>query len=240
MRLLRAELTRVVGRRGSFWGTIAFAVVIMIIAIVASDPSDGGEGLENVTTAGRYAGLLGVAIMGALAGSYDTANGTMRYLVLTGESRTRLALVRVLGIAVAVLPLAVIVLAFGLAFGATQDVSPTGTDVGNAVWATLSTLWTWGIVSVAIGMLMKSNGPAIAVSLVLFFGGALITGIVSTYIDETLANYLLPQAFAQVSELTGGGDDDFRLALGTAFVVLGVWIVALTVLAVARVKRDEY
>ena len=40
-------------------------------------------------------------LVGALAGSYDTAQGTMRYLVMTGVPRRRLYLTRVLGTAIA-------------------------------------------------------------------------------------------------------------------------------------------
>lgn len=235
--LLRAEARRVVGRRGSFWGGMAFVVLILVIAVLANG-DDGADKLEATSAAGRYAGLLSVVVMGALAGSYDVANGTMRYLVLTGVPRWQLAVVRLLGIMVVTIPMAVLILvvAIGTAGG-----SYDGTDVGNAVWATVSTLWIWGVVTVSIGMLMRSNGPAIAVGVVLFFGGTLISGLVHAYISETLANYLLPTLFFQVSELATSTDDaDIRISLAAAFVGLAVWLAALVALAIARVRRDEY
>lgn len=239
--LIRAELRRIVGRRGSFWGTIAFAVVLMAITIVADNTTDGSDALEHVTTAGRYAGLLGVVVMGALAGSYDTAQGTMRYLVLTGVPRWQLAVVRVLGMMVAVLPMALLILVVGYVSSKGVGDGPQGNALPDAIWAVVATLWTWGIVSTAIGMLMRSNGPAIAVSVVLFFGGTLITGLVAAYVSEGLANYLLPAVFEQVASLTSPGEDgDLTLALGAAFVVLAVWLAALTAAAIARVQRDEY
>jgi ABC-type transport system involved in multi-copper enzyme maturation permease subunit len=237
--LLRAELRRVVGRRGSFFGSIAFALVIVGITIAAADPFDGDEALGFVADAGRYAGLLGVVVMGALAGSYDTANGTMRYLVLTGVPRWQLVAVRLLGIMVAVLPLAILILVIGVVWGSATDGGITGNALPDNAWAVLATLWTWGLVSTSVGMLMRSNGPAIAVSIVLFFGGTLITGLVAGFISETLANYLLPSVFEQVASLEDG-NDDFKIALAGAFAVLAAWLIALCGAALLRVQRDEY
>ncbi|MEV4420872.1 hypothetical protein AB0L40_12965 [Patulibacter sp. NPDC049589] len=238
--LLRAELRRIVGRRGSFYGAIAFAMLIEIIAVIAATPDSDDSAIEIASAAGRYSGLLGVVVMGALAGSYDTANGTMRYLVLTGVPRWKIAVVHLLGMMLAVLPMALLILVVGVAWGA-SDGGMTGTDVLESVWAVLATLWAWGLVAASIGMLMRSNGPAIAVAIVLFFGGTLITGLVSEFISESLSNYLLPSAFEQVASLEkAGGDNDFKLALGGAFAVLAVWLAALTALAITRTNRDEY
>lgn len=236
--LLRAELRRTVGRRGSFWGAIAFTVLILVIAVLAVNPTQEDSPIEIASAAGRYAGLLGVVVMGALAGSYDTANGTMRYLVLTGVPRWKLAIVRLLGIMLAVLPMAAIILAVGILWG-TSEGGLEGKDIAESVWAVLATLWTWGLVSASVGMLMRSNGPAIAVSIVLFFGGTLITGLVSSFISESLSNYILPSAFEQVASLEGKGDN-FDIALGAAFFALVVWLGALTALAIVRTNRDEY
>jgi ABC-type transport system involved in multi-copper enzyme maturation permease subunit len=239
--LVRAELRRIVGRRGAFYGAIVFALIIVAITIVADDPQSGATAMDHVATAGRWAAVLGVIVMGALAGSYDTANGTMRYLVLTGVPRWQLAVVRLLGIMVAVLPIAFLILVIGYLSAMGVGDGPSGKAVGESVWAVLSTVWVWGLVSTSIGMLMRSNGAAIAVSVVLFAGGVLITGLVAQFISETLANYLLPAAFVQVADLLQkGGEEDMALSLGAAFAVLAVWLVALTAAAIARVQRDEY
>jgi hypothetical protein len=238
--LLRAELRRIVGRRGSFYGAIAFSLLITIIAVLAATPNDDDSAVEIASAAGRYSGILGIVVMGALAGSYDTANGTMRYLVLTGVPRWKLAVVRLLGMMLAVLPMAVMILVIAVAWGSSEG-GMTGKDVLNSVWAVLCTLWVWGLVAASVGMLMRSNGPAIAVGIVLFFGGALITGLVSEYISKSLANYLLPAVFEQVAALdTPENNSDIKLALGGAFAVLAVWVAALTALAIARTNRDEY
>jgi ABC-type transport system involved in multi-copper enzyme maturation permease subunit len=239
--LVRAELRRIVGRRGAFYGSIVFALIIMGITIAVDDAQSGATAMDRAATAGRFAGLLGVVVMGALAGSYDTAQGTMRYLVLTGVPRWQLAVVRIIGIMVAVLPMALLILAIAYVAAMGVGDGPSGKVIGESVWAILATLWTWGIVSVSIGMLMRSNGPAIAVSVVLFFGGALITNLVAAFISETLANYLLPAVFEQVAALTKpGGEQDLTLSLAAAFAVLAVWLIALSAAAIARVQRDEY
>ena len=238
--LLGAELRRIVGRRGSFFGSIGFALLIVVIAVLAANPNEDDTAIEIVSVAGRYAGLLGVVVMGALAGSYDTANGTMRYLVLTGVPRWKLAVVRLLGIMVAVLPMTVLILVIGIVWGSSQG-DLEGKAIAESAWAIVATLWTWGLVAASVGMLMRSNGPAIAVSIVLFFGGTLITGLVFEFISEELSNYLLPSVFEQVASLESkNGDGDFAIALGAAFVGLLVWLGALTGLAIGRTNRDEY
>lgn len=238
--LLGAELRRIVGRRGSFYGSIAFAALILVITVLAATPDGDDSAIEIAAVAGRYAGLLGVVVMGALAGSYDTANGTMRYLVLTGVPRWKLALVRLLGIMLAVLPMAAMILLVGIIWGSSEG-GLEGKEILESLWAILATLWTWGLVACSVGMLMRSNGPAIAVSIVLFFGGTLITGLVYEFISETLSNYLLPSVFEQVASLEGkDGDADFAISLGASFVGLFVWLGALTGLAIARTNRDEY
>ncbi|CAB4956751.1 unannotated protein [freshwater metagenome] len=238
--LLRAELRRIVGRRGSFFGSLGFAALILVIALLAADPDQDDTAVEIIATAGRYAGLLGVVVMGALAGSYDTANDTMRYLVLTGVPRWKLAVVRLLGIMLAVLPMTAMILVVGIAWGASEG-GLEGSAILDSLWAVLITLWTWGLVACSVGMLMRSNGPAIAVSIVLFFGGTLITGLVYEFISETLSNYLLPSVFEQVASLEGKDSDaDFAIPLGAAFAGLAVWLGALTALAITRTNRDEY
>jgi hypothetical protein len=236
--LLGAELRRIVGRRGSFWGGIAFAVLITVIVVLTATPSDGDDAVDIGTTVGQFSGLIGAVVMGALAGSYDTANGTMRYLVLTGVPRWKIAITHLLGVMIAVLPMAAIVMVIALAWGSSTG-GMTSDGILEGLWGVLSTYWTWGVLSAAIGMLMRSNGPAIAVSIVLVVGGTAITGAIGAFISESLAGYLLPAVFGQVSSLSHM-DDDFRLSLGVAFVALAVWIVAIAGLAVARINRDEY
>ena len=55
--------------------------------------------------------------------------------------------------------------------------------------------------SVAVGSLLHSNGAAIGVSLGFSLGGGILTGLVGSYVSETLASYLLPAATDIVAQL---------------------------------------
>jgi ABC-type transport system involved in multi-copper enzyme maturation permease subunit len=242
--LLRAEVRRIAGRRGSFYGSIAFALICVALAVIFADPDSETTAIDIVSGVGRYAGVLGIIVLGALAGSYDTANGTMRYLVLTGVPRWKLAVAHLLGVVLAVIPLTALIMVVGVVWGASEG-DLTGSGFGESLWAVLSTLWIWGLVAAAVGMLMKSNGPAIAVSVVLFFGGIIITGVIASQVSSDVANFLLPTVAEQVSGLDAKGADSISgepLAVGLAggFVVLAIWLAGLAGLAITRTNRDEY
>src|SRR4249919_881484 len=103
--MLAAEIRRIAGRRGSYWSALLIglgAVVLMAIIRIYQDGDAGGtEFLDAMGPISLVATLMAV-LVGALAGSYDTAQGTMRYLVMTGVPRRRLYLTRVLGCAIAI------------------------------------------------------------------------------------------------------------------------------------------
>ena len=97
--MLAAEIRRIVGRRGSFWS----AIFVGFATVVIDDhrPADAERRRRRHRAARRHrpdldrrATLMAV-LVGALAGSYDTAQGTMRYLVMTGVPRRRLYATRV-------------------------------------------------------------------------------------------------------------------------------------------------
>ena len=116
-------------------------------------------------------------LVGALAGSYDTAQGTMRYLVMTGVPRRRLYGTRVLGTAIATILCCVpadrrstIVAAYVLRHDSFND--PTAERRRSArSGPTSSNPLVFGLVSVAVGSLLRSNGAAIGVSLGFSLGG---------------------------------------------------------------------
>lgn len=247
--LLGAEITRITRRRGSFLGGLGFVLALCVIGMLVvflRDPRGGKDALDIVNGAGGFGGVFAAVIIGALAGSYDTANGTMRYLVLTGVPRWKLTLVRApaLLISISVISLLVVVLAFVTMFliGTDGGAQATTNQALTAVWSTFSGIWIWALVSLAVGTLLRSNGPAIAASIVLFVGGNLITGIIGSQISEGIAKVLLPRAADNVMNLTTTSDflSDHHVSLPGSFVLLAVWLVALLGLAVWRVQRDEY
>ena len=96
--MTRALFRTIVGRKGSFLGTagvtLAAVVVVAVVLVIVHglrpgrNPSIGGQPmLDGVSAAIWLLGGVGAIVIGALAGSYDVAQGTMRYLVLTGVRR---------------------------------------------------------------------------------------------------------------------------------------------------------
>ena len=178
---------------------------MLIVRLTQSGDAGGTELLDAMDPISIVATLMAV-LVGALAGSYDTAQGTMRYLVMTGVPRRRLyahararhgdrdrALLRA-----------------GDRPRDRRRLRPAATArptirrfsaVVGAVWAYLVNPLVFGLVSMAVGSLLHSNGAAIGVSLGFSLGGGILTGARRAYVSETLAGYLLPAATDIVAQL---------------------------------------
>ena len=241
--MLESEIRRIAGRRGTYWSAIIVglgAVVIMLIVRISQSGDAGGTELLDAMDPISTVALLMSVLIGALAGSYDTAQGTMRYLVMTGVPRRRLYLTRVAGSAIAIiiscLPAIalMIVAAYVLRHSAANDPS-LGDDLGGA-WAYLVNPVVFGLVSVAVGSFLRSNGAAIGVSLGISLGSGILTGIIASQISKTLASYLLPAASDIVAQLDRHAD----IALGAAFATVVVWLAAFLGAGLWRVLQDEY
>jgi hypothetical protein len=103
--VILATAWTIVGRRGTYLSTVALAFLSVIaVAVVRAivnardpeiHPSIGGA--IFVDNAGGFiflVGVLGGVLVGALTGSYDAAQGTMRYLLMTGMTRIRIYVAR--------------------------------------------------------------------------------------------------------------------------------------------------
>jgi ABC-type transport system involved in multi-copper enzyme maturation permease subunit len=241
--MLAAEIRRIVGRRGSFWSALVIgfgAVVIMIIVRLTGSGDVGGTELLDAMDPISTVALLMAVLVGALAGSYDTAQGTMRYLVMTGVPRRRLYATRVLGTAIATvlccLPAIVLAIAAAYICDHSSFNDPTlRADIGGA-WAYLVNPVVFALVSVGVGSLLRSNGAAIGVSLGFALGGGILTGVVSAYISETVAGYLLPAAADIVAQLQRHGD----IPLAAAFATVAVWLAVVVGAGLWRTLADEY
>jgi ABC-type transport system involved in multi-copper enzyme maturation permease subunit len=241
--MLAAEVRRIVGRRGSYWSALLIgfgAVVIMIIVRLTQDGDAGGTELLDAMAPISLVATLMAVLVGALAGSYDTAQGTMRYLVMTGVPRRRLYATRVLGSAIALViccaPAIVLGIVGAYAFRHNEFNNPTlSADLG-AVWAYLANPVVYGLVSVGVGSLLHSNGAAIGVSLGLALGGGIVTGLIENYLSATLAAYQLPAATQIVSQL----DRHAQIPLAAAFAAVVAWLIVLVGAGFWRTLRDEY
>ena len=152
--LLPGEVRRQTGRRGSFYGSMAFLLLFGIAlaiwaATTSSSPTfstivNNGSGLLQFTT------VICAVITGAIAGAYDTDQGTMRYLVLTGRPRWQLVSVRYLGMICTVvlftLPAMMLVLLTAAVFGG-SGTTATGDPVGSsALFDLFYKVWLGGVV----------------------------------------------------------------------------------------------
>jgi ABC-type transport system involved in multi-copper enzyme maturation permease subunit len=245
MPMLAAEIRRIVGRKGSFWSAAGIglgAVVLMIIIRVANadDEDPGGTPLLEAMGPISLVATVMTILIGALAGSYDTAQGTMRYLVMTGVPRRRLYLVRAAGtVAATVLScLPAIAVAVTAAFLTSHDAAldPSALDALGGVWAYLAFPLAYALVSVGVGSLLRSNGAAIGISLAFALGGTVITVLVEEYLSEGFASYLLPAVMPLLADLEGDAD----LSLGLAFAVAAAWVLAFLAAGLWRTEHDEY
>jgi ABC-type transport system involved in multi-copper enzyme maturation permease subunit len=252
--LFPAELRRQTGRRGSFFGSMGFTMLFAIALLIwtlttSSDPSPtdvivNGKGLVGAIT------VICSIIIGALAGAYDTDQGTMRYLVLTGRPRWQLVFVRYLTLVATVvlftLPsIILILLTQFLANGTGGSVDANGwPPVLDMFWSIWLGGVLYGFLALSIGTLLKSNGVAIAVAIALNFAGVLAAGLLWEYVSHTLGNIFYPVVVATVIDrhASSAGPDPTSapIGVGASVIVLAIWLITLGGVAWYRVQRAEY
>ncbi len=246
--MTRALLRTIVGRKGSFLGTIgvtlaAVVVVAVVLVIVhglrpGRNPSIGGQPmLDGISGAVWLLGGVGAIVIGALAGSYDVAQGTMRYLVLTGVRRIGMYTARSGALIAAVLLALLPALALGLVLVFVLPSEPEdhvkASEVGDVVWTGL--LWpvVFAVIAMGIGSLLRSNGAAVAISLFFAFAAAPLLGVVSAA-SQTLGNLMLLPALNRIS----GGNNGAPIVAAAAAVV--AWVALFWCAGAIRISRDEY
>lgn len=254
--LLPAEIRRQVGRRGSFYGSMGFALVFAIAlgiwaATTSSDPSSSTI-INNGSGLLQFAAIISAVIIGAIAGAYDTDQGTMRYLVLTGRPRWQLVVVRYLGmigtILLFTLPAMLLVLLASVIFGGntpTPEGDPSG---GTAFFDLFYKVWLgailYGILALSIGTFLKSNAVAIAVSIVLNFAGVLAAGLLWEFVSHKAGDVFFPivagAATERAAQTAGPETNLSSYSLTAQLIILGIWIVGLVGVAIWRVERSEY
>ena len=246
--MTRALLRTIVGRKGSFLGTAGVAlgavvVVAVVLAVVHTlrpgrNPSMGGQPmLDGLSGAVWLLGGVGAIVIGALAGSYDVAQGTMRYLVLTGVRRMALYAARTVALVAAVL------LALGPALGvglvlvfvlpSKDEVHVNASEVGDVVWTCLLWPTVFALIAMGIGSLLRSNGAAVAISLFFAFAAAPLLGLVHAA-SPTLGDLMLLPALDRITGANEGAP------LAAAAVAVVVWVAVFWAAGAVRIARDEY
>lgn len=246
--MIRASLRTITGRKGSFRGgaavTLAGVVIVLIVLIVVHvlrpgrNPSIGGQNMLDATASvGFLLGVVVAILIGSLAGSYDVAQGTMRYLVMTGARRGQIYAARTVALVVAVL----LALAPALAFGCIAAVLLPHTavdrveagEVADVVWTTVLFAAVFALISMGIGSLMRSNGPAIAISLVFLFGFTPLLLLIDN-LSPTLGDLMLLDALDRLTGAKAGA------AIPVAAAASAVWVGIFWGAGRLRVQRDEY
>lgn len=246
--MILATLRTITGRRGSFIGSAATALAAVLITIVivyivhernsVDFASAGGKPLLDATTAVLV--LLGVVIsivLGALAGSYDVSQGTMRYLLLAGPSRWSIYASRAIAVLLAswlvLIPALVIALIACFVLPTASQDTMSAANVGSSIWNILLLSGTYALISMGIGSLLRSNGAAIAIALVINIGVTPLLGLLSSW-NETLGDLALPPVLGRL------GGSDTSLPLAVAAVAFLVWMAIFLGAGWWRVSRDEY
>jgi len=161
----------------------------------------------------------------------------MRYLVLTGVGRLRIYLARTVAVVGAVLLALVPALALGLiavfVLPSTDADKVTAGEVLDVVWTSVLFPLVFALIAMGIGTLLRSNGPAIAVSLLFVFAGAPLLALIEAA-NETIGDLMLLQA---LDRLTGG---ETSLPIAVAGLATVAWVTLFWALGGARLARDEY
>jgi hypothetical protein len=247
--MIVATLRTITGRKGSFLGGTAVVLASVIIVIVVllvvhelrpgRNPSIGGQPmLDGARGAVWLLGVVVAILIGSLAGSYDAAQGTMRYLVITGARRSQIYAARTVALVLAVL----LMLAGPIALGGLAAVAlphssadaVTAGEIADYVWTNVIFVVVFALISMGIGSVMRSNGPAIAISLVFSIGFTPLLLLLYS-VSKTLGDLTL---ISSLDGVTGG--DDHAVSTPASALAVVAWVALFWAAGGLRVQHDEY
>jgi len=234
MRLVRAEVLKLVRRRGLMaWtlvlvlGSVLVAEVILVILHAVNPenhgPAGGQTNLSHYLDVLLALGTIAAIMVGATAGSQDVANGVFRDLVVTGRSRSALFNVRAPGALLVLLPIA------ALAFAA----AVVGAFLFSGALPGPSAKVIGGYAAYIFASILIN--VVLAVALTSFASSRVVVGVLIAW------NVLIGPLLLQIGSLGGarkaidvaaidhfGPDqyvnDDVTMSTGVALLVLAVWI----------------
>jgi hypothetical protein len=233
MRLIRAEVLKLVRRRGlMIWsllltvGSVLVAEIVLVtLHAVNPDrhgPAGGASNLEHFVFLLVGLGNVAAIIIGATAGTQDVSNGVFRDLVVTGRKRATLFNVRIPGALAVFLPMLAIgfVVAIGGAFLLAGNLPhPTGSNIAKYIEYALATTVVNIIIAIGLAAFTSSRvvvGVLIAwnaiVSHLLLAIGSL--GSARKAIDVGATEHFAPRHAV---------DPQVLMSTGTALLVLVLW-----------------
>jgi hypothetical protein len=253
--MISAELLKLRRRRGMFWLSLVLTAGVVILANAvatayhASDPVKfppigGARSFVSFLTLFNIAGALAAVLIGATAGAQDVGAGVFRSLVATGQSRIKLALVRIPGGLLLLLPM--LALGFGLEVVA-AFILADGTPTPDA--ATILTGFGWlmavGVLNYAVALglaaLLRARGTAIGLLIAWQLAGSRLIESITNFgnwrglISSVATDRFLPGATDTIQLHR----DSISLSLGAAIAVVVAWIVVATALGVWRTVTQD-
>ncbi len=237
----RAELGRMLRRR---WliitaAAIPAAVVVMSTSIQMVHYSHGALMIRDGEIV-TFVLLILATLIGATLGAEDTANGTLRYILLTGFSRIRLYLVRlpivaIVGILVSLPALPILVIAVVVL----PNEGAPSISASDLFWQVFllfaATTTVYGLIAYGIGTAIRSTGGAIAVALGINIVGMNLARLIALW-QPGAEDWTLPVALANATgSVTASGDTSIVFAL----LALLIWCGVFLVVGLARALRTE-
>ena len=254
--MIGAEFLKLRRRRGLFWFTLFLAagsVVVVNLVLLAYHaanpakygPAGGADQFRNFLQLFSITAALAAVLVGATAGAQDVGSGVFRSLVATGQSRITLALVRLPGALMLLLPMLaigyVLEIAADFAF-ADGSVTPDATSllIGAGWLAAVSILDL--VVTMGLAALLRSRGTAIGVMIAWELAGSRLVerigafgdwrGLVSTVATDRFLPYATNSV--RINRI-----DTITITLGTAVAVTVGWIVVAVALGVWRTVTQD-
>ena len=194
MRLIGAEVLKIVRRRGLMvWsllltvGSVLIAeIVVVVLHAVNPDhhgPAGGATNLDHYVFLATGLGTIAAILIGATAGTQDVSNGVFRELVVTGRSRSTLFNVRVPGALAVFLP--ILGLGLGLAIGGSFLFAG---DLPQASASLIAKYVEYAVAITAINVI-------IAVGLAAFTSSRIVVGVLIAW------NAIISHILLQISSL---------------------------------------
>jgi ABC-type transport system involved in multi-copper enzyme maturation permease subunit len=254
--MINAEFIKLRTRRGLVLLSVvlcAVSVVLVngIITIyhvvdpIKNGPAGGLHGFTNSLELFTIAGGLAAVLIGATAGAQDVSSGVFRSLVATGQSRVKLALVRIPGGLMLLLPL----LAVGYAVEVLASfVLADGTPTPDAASLLVGAGWLLALavlnytVTLGLAALLRSRGTAIGVMIAWELAGSRAIERISVFgswrqlVSSFALDRFLPGATDTV-QLTRV--DSISVTLGAAVAVVIAWIVVAIALGTWRTATQD-
>jgi hypothetical protein len=239
MRLIAAEVLKLVRRRGLIaWsllltvGTVLIAEIVLVVLHAVNPshhgPAGGANNLDHTVFLASGLGTVAAILIGATAGTQDVGNGVFRDLVVTGRKRSTLFSVRVPGALAVFLP----ILALGLGLAIACSFAFAG-GLPNASGSTIAKYVAYSVAITAINVI-------VAVGLAAFASSRVVVGVLIAW------NAIVSHLLLQISSLGGArklinvaaaehflpltNDGGTRIAMSgvTALLVLLGWALVFT------------